>query len=96
MSRAEATAVLHLLKTTRGNTIMVVDNWSVVSGYRKGHRYNPGRNGLQGPAISIARKERINQGRGVLELVWIKPHFSNAVAISQIFSHFLVDRYLLC
>ena len=93
--RAEATAILQALRTTRGNALFVADNWSVVSAYNKGDNYSPNSNGLLWQAIKTSRGERLAKGFGFLEVVWIKAHLSFECAINNGFDHYwwIVNSY---
>ena len=88
MPRAEALAILHALRTTRGNALFVCDNWSVVSAYNKSIAYVPKGNGILWQAIRTSRGERLSKGFGFLEVVWISSHLSYEKAINQGFGHF--------
>ena len=92
--RAEALAILHALRTTKGNALMVCDNWGVVSTYNKGPGHSKS-NGLLWNAIEAARGERLRSGYGYLELVWISSHLSYESAMNQGFGHywFIANSY---
>jgi hypothetical protein len=86
--RAEATSILHALRTTKGNASFICDNWAVCASFNKGDSYQPSVNGLLWQAVGIARKERLAKGYGFLEVSWIKSHLSYEEAINRGFEHF--------
>ena len=57
--RAETSAILHALRSTKGNALFACDNWGVVAAYNKGDLYNPTSNGLLWQAIKTSRGERL-------------------------------------
>ena len=61
---AEATAILHTLRTTTGNALFVCDNWGVVAAFNKGDNYTPDSNGLLWQAIKTSRGEKLARGVG--------------------------------
>ena len=80
--RSEAVVLLHALKYTRGNATYVCDNYSVFQNFQKGALYSPVANGLLWQAINSAREQRLAQGFGFLEVVWIKSHLTLESAVN--------------
>ena len=86
--RAEATAILHALRFTRGNATFVCDNYDVASCFNKGPKHSPSTNGLLWHEINQAREFRASSGYGVIEVVWMKAHLSYETAINMDYPHF--------
>ena len=92
--RAEATAILHALRTTRGHATFVCDNLGVVRRYKHIDSKHCKGNGILWNQIALARQKRSSLGFGVLKVVWIPSHISFGAAISQGYepSHWLVNQ----
>ena len=80
--RSEAVVLLHALNHSRGNATYVCDNYSVFQNFQKGALYSPVANGLLWQAINSAREQRLAQGFGFLEVVWIKSHLTLESAVN--------------
>ena len=81
--RSEGTALPHACKHTSGNCEYVIDAYGCMTNYNKGSGYQPVSNGLLWQAINIARQERLAEGRGHIELVWIESHQSLEHAVNS-------------
>ena len=83
--RAEATALLHALRTTTGYAVFLCDNIGVVKRFgRLAKRENQSKeNGLLWQQIAQARHARLVRGHGVLEVVWIPSHLTYENAINM-------------
>ena len=81
--RSETQGLLHMLKCTKGNATIVIDNKHVVDTFKKGLRARPKFNGVLWSANFKAARDRIAHGFGILRPVWINSHVSFDVAISQ-------------
>ena len=66
--RAEATAILFALLSTKGNCIMTVDNESVYRMFKKPPNSDTKFNGLLWHAMFTAKTARLQEGRGSIEL----------------------------
>ena len=96
MPRAEATALLHALRTTSGNAAFVCDNLGVVRRFKycSSRKQHLSDNGLLWNLIVKANRERISSGRGCLEIVWIPSHTTFEAASNRGYSssHWLANQ----
>ena len=74
--------MLHALVCTKGNAVYVADNCSAFPKNHKAANYSPVANGLLWQAINSAREQRLAQGHGFLEVVWIKSHLTLESAVN--------------
>ena len=81
--RSEATVLWHVLKYTACNAVYMIDALGAMRSFGNGSSYEPISNGLLWQAINQAKQQRINEGRGCLELVWIESHQSFEEAINR-------------
>ena len=65
---------MHMINYTSGNCAYVADNLRVTQQYNKGFNFSLVANGLLWHAVNQARKERIANGQGVFEIVWMPSH----------------------
>jgi hypothetical protein len=72
--RAEITAILATLMTTKGDVIYRCDNEQVAKTYNNGSRAQPTKNGLLWMAIHNARQERMQSGYGQMLVEWLPSH----------------------
>ena len=81
--RSEATVLWHALKYTSGNAVYMIDALGTMRSLSKGASYEPLSNGLLWQAINQAKQQRLDEGRGWLELVWIESHQTFEQAVNR-------------